>query len=107
MTTRIVEQLALQSSGDGNDVRVAEGGALLHRWDGMSYDPPIVLDVADDDLNRFLDAVADDGEVLWPGRDTQWAGCALLITHIDEVLRTSETSPVRLRIDGEGRLRAD
>ena len=106
MTTQTVERFALQSSGDGNDMRVSEGRAQIYRWDGTSYDPPIVFDVDDDELNRYVAAVADDVEVLWPGRDPQWASFALLITHIDEELRTSEPAPTRLRIDERGRLTA-
>lgn len=106
MTTRTVEQFALQSTSDGNDVRVATDGAQIHRWDDRQYDPPIVLDVDDEDLNRFLDAVANDVEVLWPGREPRWAGFALLMTHIDELLRMRETPPARLGFDEAGRLRA-
>lgn len=104
MTTSIVEQFALQASGDAHDVRVAGGGARIHRWDNKPYHPPVVVDVSDDDLNRFLDVVADDIDVLWPGRERRWASFALLMTHIDEVLRTREPVPAMLTIDPQGRL---
>ncbi|MCB7134944.1 hypothetical protein [Cellulosimicrobium marinum] len=67
----------------------------------------LVLDAEDEDLNRYFRVVADDLDVIWPGSDPRWAGLALLITHVDEVLRTSKTAPARLRIDERGRVTAD
>ena len=74
------------------DVVYAEGSFILHRWDGRTQEPPLLLYVNTAEISAAARIDEETHNALWPDTPLEHAGLNLFLANVDEVIRTRSHS---------------
>jgi hypothetical protein len=83
----LIERLIADLHSEGTDMSVAEDGSacLIHRLHGVPVEPPMVLALAEEELQRHLATLADDAVEVFSDVGPAEAAYRLFLVHLDEV----------------------
>jgi hypothetical protein len=100
----LIDDFVARLGADGGSVRYdsAAGRLLIIELDGERFDPPVEVEVTDDSLGRAVEIDPEELEYLWPGHTHLSAGLNMIISRLDEEIRTAKSPAVRLVINEQG-----
>ena len=98
-----VDRLARDLADDGDVVeRDDDGAILLPGGFGETWDPPVRLDLTDDELRRHLLSMADDARDVFPDVEAVQAAYQLFLVHLVEELATTAVAGSRITVGRHG-----
>ena len=77
-----------------------EGRLLLAEFRGERFDPPLLFDFTEEELEAAIREAGRDGTTLWPEVPEREGGFRLLLVHLDESLMSTRTPTRRVYVSG-------
>ena len=75
-----------------------EGRLLLAEFRGERFDPPLLFDFTEEELDAAVREAGRDGKSLWPEVPEPEGGFRLLLVHLDESLMSTKTPTRRVYV---------
>jgi hypothetical protein len=83
-----------------------DGRLLLAAYRGERFDPPLLLDVTDEEFDAAVREAGPTGTTLWPDAPEPEGGFRLLLVHLDESLSGMQRPTRRIYV-AEGQVWAE
>ena len=83
-----------------------EGRLLLAEYRGDRFDPPLLFDFTEEEIDAAVREVGRDGKKLWPEVPEPEGGFRLLLVHLYESLNSTRV-PTRRVYVARGQIRAE
>ena len=75
-----------------------EGRLLLAEFRGVRFDPPLLFDFTEEELDAAVRAAGRDGTTLWPEVPEPEGGFRLVLIHLDESLMSTSIPTRRVYV---------
>ncbi len=75
-----------------------QGRLLLAEFRGERFDPPLLFDFTEEELDAAVRAAGRDGKTLWPEVPEPEGGFRLLLVHLDESLMSTRIPTRRVYV---------
>jgi hypothetical protein len=75
-----------------------QGRLLLAEYHGERFDPPLLFDFTEEELDAAVRAAGRDGKTLWPEVPEPEGGFYLLLVHLEESLNSTRIPTKRVYV---------
>lgn len=94
------DRLIRSVEGEDHGVFVGrdEGRLLLGEFRGARFDPPLLFDFTEEELDAAVRAAGPSGRTLWPEVSEPEGGFRLVLVHLDESLMSTRVPTRRVYV---------